>query len=111
MKIRLKIDTLGTDLMYELTNEDNNSYREFKIEVVGDMIPNNFKPHERQIFGFHQTIELVLSFATGVSSGIIANWLYEKLKGHVSKITIERTEIRLEKGEIERVIHETIKKE
>jgi|SRR6185312_3089144 len=62
----------------------------------------------RKAFGASETLELLLSFGTGVSSSLVANWLWEKFKGKVTNLRINRTEVHFEQGEIQRVISEQI---
>jgi hypothetical protein len=52
-----------------------------------------------------------LSFGSGVSAGIVANWLYEKLNRRISKIRTSRQEVHINKGEIEKIIIEEIEKQ
>ena len=52
-----------------------------------------------------------------IGTGVIAAWLYDKLKGRVhpergdEKLVIERTEVELEEGAIKRVITEKLTSE
>jgi hypothetical protein len=50
---------------------------------------------------------MTLTFAGGVSSGVVANWIYDKLIGKARSLTIERTEVNIDaesiRVEIERV--------
>ena len=65
----------------------------------------------RKALGFPEIIMLSASIPTGVVAGILANWLWEKLKDRkVTKIEIDRTTVELDKGEIKRVIEERITK-
>jgi len=45
-------------------------------------------------------IVFVLAFRSGASSGPVANWLYGKISGRVTRIRIDRTEIGLSKEQI-----------
>ena len=63
---------------------------------------------------FPRVMEVVLSLGRDVTVGIVAAYLYDKLKGRKDKIqsmTINRREVHLEKGEITKVIEEEIKGE
>ncbi len=64
----------------------------------------------REAVGVPETITFVLTtIGAGVSTSLIGNWLYDRLKGkNVESLIIERTEIQIEPGEIARIIHETI---
>lgn len=58
-------------------------------------------------FGDSIPVTMFISFARDVSIGLISAWLYDKLKNCSSeKITIDRKEIILEKGEIAHIIEE-----
>jgi hypothetical protein len=61
----------------------------------------------RKASGFPEVVMLIASIPTSIAAGIIANWLWEKLKGRsVTQIEIDRTIVEFEEGEIKRVIHE-----
>jgi hypothetical protein len=55
-------------------------------------------------------LELVLSFASGVASSLVASWLYDKLGKCVlpRRLRINRTEVRFDQDDIERFIRERI---
>jgi len=43
-----------------------------------------------------------------VPVGLFTKWLYDKIKGTSTKITINRKEIDIKKGEIKKIIEENI---
>ena len=51
--------------------------------------------------------------AAGIASGVISNWLYDKLKGkRIQKVTIESTEVNFnDQGQIEKIVKEKIRGE
>jgi len=58
----------------------------------------------RKAFGLPETLELILSFGSGVVSSVVASWLYEKLKNRPNTtLRIEEQQVELEEGEIRRV--------
>jgi hypothetical protein len=63
----------------------------------------------RKAAGAAETLELLLSFGVGVSSSLVANWLWAKFNGKVTTLRINRIDVRLHEGEIQRVIAEQIK--
>ena len=63
---------------------------------------------ERRALDFPSTIQLVVSFGKGVLAGVVASWLYNKIKGRASTLRIDRTEVEIEEGEIKRIIKEKI---
>ena len=61
----------------------------------------------RKAIGFPEIAQFALTFGSGVGAGLVANWLYDKLRGKkITRIVIERTEVKLNEGEIEKVINE-----
>jgi len=61
--------------------------------------------------GSPQAFIWVVQVASAVGSGILASWIYDKLKGKsVDKVVVERTVVELDEGEIRRVIQEKITK-
>jgi hypothetical protein len=64
----------------------------------------------RRAFGAPETLDLVLGFAGGVASGVVANWLYGKLKGRNVRLRIEEHEVEIEEGEIKRIISRVTEK-
>jgi len=64
----------------------------------------------RKALGFPEIIYLILTFSSGVSAGVIANWLYDKLKKkNIEKLIIDKTEVEINKEEITKIIIEIIK--
>jgi len=53
----------------------------------------------------------MLNFGINLAPGLLANWLYEKINGPATKLLMDRTEVPIDKSEIERVITEKIEKE
>jgi|GEM_PF-4380452 hypothetical protein len=55
--------------------------------------------------------QVILTISSQVAIGLFTNWLYDKLKtDNRAKITVERTEVQLDKGEIVRIITEKLRK-
>jgi hypothetical protein len=52
-----------------------------------------------------------LSFGINLAPGLLANWLYEKIKGRATKLLKDRTKVPIDKSEIERVITGKIEEE
>jgi hypothetical protein len=65
------------------------------------------KPTNMKGFGIETGVTFVLSFLTGVSSGLIANWLYEKARGSTT-IMIDGFEVIVDKEKIKRIVEEKI---
>lgn len=65
----------------------------------------------RKALGFPEIVMLSASIPTGIAAGILANWLWEKLRGrNITQIEIDRTTVEFEEGEIKRVIYEKVTK-
>jgi hypothetical protein len=52
-----------------------------------------------------------LSFGVNLVPGLLANWLYEKINGRATKLLMDRTEVPIDKSEIERMITAKIEEE
>lgn len=64
----------------------------------------------RKGLGFPEIIMLSASFPSAVATGLLANWLWKKLRGQeITQIEIDRTIVEFNEGEIKRVIREKIK--
>ena len=60
-------------------------------------------------FGTETAVAIVISFAAGVPSSLVAAWLYDKLKqGRSSQISIDRREIHFSDGKVTKIIEEAI---
>jgi hypothetical protein len=110
MKMQLEIDTEDRKLGFDLVGTSNSLSPGTKVEIPGSAILTFDGLIGRKAFGFPVTLEFILTFSSGVSAGIVANWLYEKIKGRALKLRIDRTEVQINKGEIERIIFEKIEK-
>jgi len=65
----------------------------------------------RKALGFPEIIMLSASIPIGIAAGVLANWLWEKLRGrNITQIEMDRTTVEFEEGEIRRVIHEKVTK-
>jgi len=67
---------------------------------------------QRRGVGFKNTNTATVTAKPGVNVEILANWLYDKLcEWPTTRLTINRSEVRIAKNEITRVIQEEITKE
>jgi hypothetical protein len=66
---------------------------------------------ERRAVGAESIVKLILEIGTAVGASVAANYIYDKLKRRNSKITIDRTEIEFEEGEIKKFLQEKITKD
>jgi hypothetical protein len=63
---------------------------------------------ERKAFDFPSLMTFVLTIPADIMTGVVAAWLYDTLKGRARVIRIDRTEITLDKGEIQKILTEKI---
>ena len=108
MEILIEIHTDDKELPDDIMNVANSTAVDNKVEIPGNATLVMRESLVKKAFGFYETIELALSFGSGIVSGIVGNWLYEKIKGRATILKIDRTEVQLNKGEIERVLVEKI---
>lgn len=99
---RATAEELGTALgAKQLLPETENPVPELEGALVVKRAPR------MKSFGVPELLEFSLTFSAGVASSIVANWLYEHLKGKTaSTVTIDRVEVQLEQGAITKVIEE-----
>jgi hypothetical protein len=102
MNIGLEVDTHDRRLDSDLSKPDPGN------------LPEGVRLEYQHSIGYKDldipnTIVFVLSLPSGiVSVGTITAWLHRKLKGRATKLTIDRTEVEIEEGEIKRVLQEKI---
>lgn len=96
MKIELR--TSYIPLLVRLDNSD-------KPEGVSVLVP----PIEMtRTVGDNPIALAVISLAASVPVGVFVNWLWDKIKDKPAKITINRREVTFSKGEIRKVVEESI---
>ena len=110
MKIDLLIDTRDNQLLFDLLEEDSPKRGEpisidenIKVEYQGTFM--------RNIADVPHTHHLILDIALPIATGLISTWLYDKIKERAVKLKINRTEVEISKGEITRIITETIEEQ
>jgi len=106
-KIAFQIETTYPDLPSEFVKAKSPAPGVgYPIPEVGTLI---YQPTiKRKSLGGGEIFEFVLTFSSGVASGVVANWLYSTLRSRVSSLTINRVEVQIDEGEIKRVIEEQI---
>ncbi len=107
----LEIETNDREFIMELLGTSDGLRCGRQIEIPGGAILHFRGIIGRKDFDSSKIFEFTLSFGIGVSTGIVANWLYEKLNRRIPKIRINRHEIHINKGEIEKIIIEEIEKQ
>jgi hypothetical protein len=110
MAIRLTIDSDDRRLAFDLMGNPKRLGSGSVTSIPGDATLTLKTMLMRKAFGLPETLELVLTFGSGVAGGVVANWLYGKLKGRNATLRIEEREVEIEEGEIRRVITRIIEK-
>lgn len=107
--MQLKIYTYNPRLVFDLLGKSAASVGdEVKISDQARLIYNGSEV--RKAIGFPEIACFTLTFGLGVTTGVIANWLYDKLKGEkIEKLLIEKTEVQVDQGKIKKIIEEKIK--
>ena len=108
--MRIEIDTHDRRLSFDLLDNPKTVHASETAEVPGGAKLTFHGLLVRKAFGIPETIEAILTFGGGVASGLVASWLYEKIKGRATSLRIDEIEVRIDKGEIERIIRRTIEK-
>jgi hypothetical protein len=104
-ELRISIETQDRRLIPELFDNPKTMGPGLTVPVPGDAQLRMGPWVQRRAFGAPEPLELILSFGSGVASGLVANWLYAKLKGRPeTTLRIEEHQVDLEQGEIKRVI-------
>lgn len=111
MELQIEIDTKERRLAFDLVNTPNSLKAGSTAELPGGAVLIFRGLEMQKALDFPETIELALSFGSGVASSLVASWLYDKIRGRASKLRIERTEVQIDEGEIKRIIMEKIEKE
>jgi len=110
----IEIDTKNNQLGYELLNKkivdgvslakgESVEFDGVSVTYDGTII--------RKAVDFPSTVQLVIAFASGVTASYVGTWLYNKVHGKAEKITIDKIEVEIDKGEITKVIETHMKKE
>ena len=66
---------------------------------------------ERRAFNVPGVLQFIVNSSIDIDIGLLAAWLYEKVKGRATHLRINRVEIQIEEGEIKRVLSEQIEHE
>jgi len=61
--------------------------------------------------GIPDTLELLLSFPIGIASSLVANWLWTKFDGRVTRVRINKVDVQITEIEIRRVVIEQLELE
>lgn len=110
--LRIEIDTTDRQLANDLSSEQVDSASPKAVAIPGNATLEIDHLVKRYALDVPETIVAILSVGKDVAVGLVAAWLYDKLKGRTKTLKIEETEVRIEKAEIEITIkHKLEKKE
>ena len=105
----IEVHTTNSRLMFELFDNPKSVSQGDKREVPGNAELENKGMMIFKSVGVPEILNFSLTFGSGVVAGLVANWLYDKLRDNkVKKLIINRREIHLGRGEIKKVIEEEI---
>ena len=105
----LELKTYDRSLAFEVMGTDNLSLGK-TVEIPGNAkITYNSGLVCKEAFA-PETVTFVITFGSGVAASVVANYLYEKLRGKAvdNKIKIDRKIVELDNGKIKRIIEEKI---
>ena len=105
--MELEIHTWDKTLLFDILDKSSASIGD-AITIPGDAKLTYKGTLICKALGIPRIINFVLTFGSGVAAGVVANWIYDKLKHRVEKIVINKKEIQLDKREIKRIIEERL---
>jgi hypothetical protein len=109
--ISLLIDTHDPRLAVDMLGNPKEIGTGSRTSIPGNAEVTLKSLYIRRAFGLPETLELAITFGSGVAAGLVANWLFDKLKDRDVRLRIEETEIQIEQGEIRRVITRKIEQQ
>jgi len=108
MRVTIEIDTQDWRLIHDIFGKRELYSPGIKTDIPGGAsLVLTGSDCKRALFSL-DTMKFALQFGGGVAAGLAANWLYGKISGKASRLRIEWTEVRIDKGEIERVLTEKV---
>ena len=107
MDIQIELYPEDKNLVFDLMGEGSVGVDTLK-EVMDGLSVQWKGGFVRKDFGGAGLVTVVLTLGTGIVGSVVANWLYDRLKGRAKRIRIERQEIEVDKGEITKLIQERI---
>jgi hypothetical protein len=118
-----EVGTLSTEYTIEIETDDTRRALDLALDLCGSMRAGEKLQIadgatltyegtiERRAFGMPAEVTFALTLAANVPAGVVANWLYAKLRGKAKRLRIDRTEIEVNEGEIRRILREKIEVE
>lgn len=102
--LRLEIDTTDRSLANDLSGGQYDVDPHRVVAVPGNATLKIDHLIKRYAVGVPETIVALLEVGKDVTIGLVAAWLYDKLKGRTKILKIEETEVRVVQSEMEVVI-------
>jgi hypothetical protein len=112
MELEIEIETFDKKLDFDLFEAKERFERGMETKIAEGVLARYERTDVCLAVGFADVIHFAITIgrntAIGVVSGInISDWLYDKLKERkVEKLRIERTEVEIDRSQIERIITE-----
>ena len=104
--MELEIYTYDKSLLYDILGRASDSR---SVTIPGNATLTYKVSTMRLADGLPEIINFAMTFGSGIATGLISNWIYDKLTRRTEKILINRKEVYLDKEEIKRILEETIK--
>ena len=95
VRIEIRVDDPKTILPVLKSDIEEGAYFSTDSGISGKAVPQP----SRRAFPASEVLVLIFEFAGAVSAGIIANWLYDRLRDKGATIIVGNKEVRIEKAE------------
>jgi hypothetical protein len=109
MKVRIEVQVSDSRDILEVLNADvkDETYFPKDSHISVNVIPSS----SRKAFPSAETMVFIFDFITGVSAGLIANWLYDRLRDKATTVIIGKHKVRIESAsELTEIIIKSAKK-
>ncbi len=104
----------------EILLDDVEQVDKIKLGLINDARIVDYLPHinieltdKREGFlgEMPAMLTIVFDLGIGLSTGLLASWIYDNAKGRCEKVRVQRREIEFTKGQLTKVIEEVYEKE
>lgn len=110
MAIGIEIDTHDNQLIFDILGKTSAGRGDI-IRIDENAVLIYRGSLKKLAVGLPETISFTLDIGKGIAIGVVATWLYNKIKNRSVKLRINRTEIEISEGEITRILREIIEEE
>ncbi len=110
MQFTIEVETSGPMLAFDLFGRPSNLTTGTKVSLPGGAVLELHSMREQRVLDLPTLLKLGLTAGSSVAGSLAANWLYDKLKGRARSLRIDRMEVQIEKGQIEKLLIERIEK-